>query len=165
MSYLDIFFGIIIAWGAYSGFSKGLIKELASIVGVIAGIFLVKNYYQYLDLKLKPIFESDTILISFFLAILILFITIILSNIIAKLLTKVLKIIALGLLNRIIGSFFGMIKTVLFLCVFVFIFSNLNKVIEITEREQLNQSFFYSKIEKINNIIIEGNYWENGNEE
>lgn len=165
MSYLDIFFGIIIAWGAYSGFSKGLIKELASIVGVIAGIFLVKNYYQYLDLKLKPIFESDTILISFFSAILILFITIILSNIIAKLLTKVLKIIALGLLNRIIGSFFGMIKTVLFLCVFVFIFSNLNKVIEITEREQLNQSFFYSKIEKINNIIIEGNYWENGNEE
>ena len=165
MNYLDIFFGIIIAWGAYSGFSKGLIKELASIVGVIAGIFLVKNYYQYLDLKLKPIFESDTILISFFSAILILFITIILSNIIAKLLTKVLKIIALGLLNRIIGSFFGMIKTVLFLCVFVFIFSNLNKVIEITEREQLNQSFFYSKIEKINNIIIEGNYWENGNEE
>ena len=165
MSYLDIFFGIIIAWGAYSGFSKGLIKELASIVGVIAGIFLVKNYYQYLDLKLKPIFESDTILISFFSVILILFITIILSNIIAKLLTKVLKIIALGLLNRIIGSFFGMIKTVLFLCVFVFIFSNLNKVIEITEREQLNQSFFYSKIEKINNIIIEGNYWENGNEE
>ena len=36
MSYLDLFFGLIIAWGAYSGFSKGLIKELASIVGVIA---------------------------------------------------------------------------------------------------------------------------------
>ena len=58
-------------WGAYSGFSKGLLKELASILGVVVGIFLVKNYYQYLDLKLKPIFESDTILISFLSAILI----------------------------------------------------------------------------------------------
>ena len=165
MSYLDLFFGLIIAWGAYSGFSKGLIKELASIVGVISGIFLVKNYYQYLNLKLKPIFESDAILISFLSVILILLISIIMSKLIAKLLTKVLKIIALDLLNRIIGSFFGMIKTVLFLCIFVFIFSNLNNVIEITEREQLNQSFFYSKIEKINNVIIENNYRENGNEE
>ena len=31
--------------------------------------------------------------------------------------------------------------------------------------EKLNQSFFYPKIEKINNLIIESNYRENGNEE
>tara|TARA_B100001287_G_C22634092_1_gene506655 strand:- start:261 stop:758 length:498 start_codon:yes stop_codon:yes gene_type:complete len=165
MGYLDLFFSLIIAWGAYSGFSKGVLKELASIIGVVVGIFLVKNYYQYLDLKLKPIFESDTILISFLSALLIFLITIILSKIIAKLLTKVLKIIALGLLNRIIGSFFGMIKTVLLLCIMVFIFSNLNKVIEIAEREQLNESFFYTKIEKINGFILEINYDKNGNEE
>ena len=165
MGYLDLFFSLIIAWGAYSGFSKGVLKELASIIGVVVGIFLVKNYYQYLDLKLKPIFESDTILISFLSALLIFLITIILSKIIAKLLTKVLKIIALGLLNRIIGSFFGMIKIVLLLCIMVFMFSKLNKVIEIAEREQLNESFFYTKIEKINSFILDINYDKNGNEE
>jgi len=165
MSYLDLFFGLIIAWGAYSGFSKGLIKELASIVGVIAGIFLAKNYYPYLDLKLKPIFESDANFISILSATVIFLITIMLFKIIAKILTKLLKIIALGLLNRIIGSVFGFIKTVLLLCILVFIFSNINRVISIIEAEKLNQSFFYPKIEKINNLIIESNYRENGNEE
>ena len=165
MSYLDLFFGLIIGWGAYSGFSKGLIKELASIVGVIVGIFLSKNYYPYLDSKLKPIFESDANFISILSATLIFLTTIMLFKIIAKILTKLLKIIALSLLNRIIGSVFGVVKIVLLLCIFVFIFSNINRVISIIETEKLNQSFFYTKIEKINNLIIESNYSENGNEE
>ena len=88
-----------------------------------------------------------------------------LFKIVAKILTKLLKIIALGLLNRIIGSVFGVIKTILLLCIVVFIFSNINRVISIIETEKLNQSFFYPKIEKINNLIIESNYRENGNEE
>ena len=165
MSYLDLFFGLVLAWGAYSGFSKGLIKELASILGVIIGVFLAKNYYPYLDIKLKPIFESEAGFISILSAILIFLLTIMVFKIIAKFLTKFLKIIALGLLNRIIGSVFGIFKTVMLLCILVFIFSNINNVTGIIKAEKLSQSFFYSKIEKINSFIIESNYNENGNEE
>ena len=165
MSYLDLFFGVVIAWGAYSGFSKGLIKELASILGVIIGVFLAKNYYPYLDIKLKPIFESEAGFISILSAILIFLFTIMVFKIIARFLTKFLKIIALGLLNRIVGSVFGIFKTVLLLCILVFIFSNINNVTGIIKAEKLSQSFFYSKIEKINSLIIESNYNENGNEE
>ena len=165
MSYLDLFFGLVLAWGAYSGFSKGLIKELASILGVIVGVFLAKNYYPFLDIKLKPIFESEAGFISILSAILIFLLTIMVFKIIAKFLTKFLKIIALGLLNRIIGSVFGIFKTVLLLCVLVFIFSNINNVTGLIKAEKLSQSFFYSKVEKINSLIIESNYNENGNEE
>ena len=165
MSYLDLFFGLVLAWGAYSGFSKGLIKELASILGVIIGVFLAKNYYPYLDIKLKLIFESEAGFISILSAILIFLLNIMVFKIIAKFLTKFLKIIALGLLNRIIGSVFGIFKTVLLLCILVFIFSNINNVTGIIKAEKLSQSFFYSKIEKINSFIIESNYNENGNEE
>lgn len=165
MSYVDLFFGLVLAWGAYSGFSKGLIKELASILGVIIGVLLAKNYYPYLDIKLKPIFESEAGFISILSAILIFLLTIMVFKIIAKFLTKFLKIIALGLLNRIIGSVFGIFKTVMLLCILVFIFSNINNVTGIIKAEKLSQSFFYSKIEKINSFIIESNYNENGNEE
>ena len=165
MSYVDLFFGLVLAWGAYSGFSKGLIKELASILGVIIGVFLAKNYYPYLDIKLKPIIEYEAGFISILSAMLIFLLTIMVFKIIAKFLTKFLKIIALGLLNRIIGSVFGIFKTVLLLCILVFIFSNINNVTGIIKAEKLSQSFFYSKIEKINSFIIESNYNENGNEE
>ena len=50
MGYLDVFLSLIIAWGAYNGFSKGLVNELASVLGIISGIYLAKNFYPYLDI-------------------------------------------------------------------------------------------------------------------
>ena len=81
------------------------------------------------------------------------------------LLTKFLKLIALGLLNRIIGAVFGVIKSVLLLCIVIFIFSKINNIASAIDDATLNQSFLYSNIEKINDIIINNTYNENGSEE
>ena len=165
MSYLDVFLSLIIAWGAYNGFSKGLVNELASVLGVISGIFLAKNFYPHLDIKLKSIFESEAGFISILSAMTIFLFSILIFKVIAKLLTKFLKLIALGLLNRIIGAFFGIIKSVLLLCVVIYIFSKINNITSVVNDATLNQSFLYSNIEEINEIIIENNYNENGSEE
>tara|TARA_S200000501_G_scaffold376558_1_gene431866 strand:- start:255 stop:752 length:498 start_codon:yes stop_codon:yes gene_type:complete len=163
--YFDIFLGLIIAWGAYNGFSKGLVRELASVLGIICGIYFSKNFSPYLDIKLKPLFETEASYISILSSIIIFLFTIMIFKVIAKLLTKFLKLIALGLLNRIVGSVFGAIKSVLLLCVIVFIFSKINNFLGLSENETLNKSFLYSNIEKINNIIIKNTYKENGNDE
>tara|TARA_B100001758_G_C18003033_1_gene399042 strand:- start:145 stop:621 length:477 start_codon:yes stop_codon:yes gene_type:complete len=158
MNYIDIFLSLVIVWGAYNGFLKGLINELSSILGIIIGVYLAKNFYTYLDVKLKPIFESEADYISILSLMIIFLFTVMIFEIISRLLTKFLKLIALGLLNRIIGSVFGVIKSILILCVFIFIFSKINNMLAIIENETLNQSFLYSKIENINNTIIENNY-------
>ena len=165
MGYLDVFLSLIIAWGAYNGFSKGLVNELASVLGVISGIFLAKNFYPHLDIKLKSIFESEAGFISILSAMIIFLFSILIFKVIAKLLTKFLKLIALGLLNRIIGAFFGIIKSVLLLCIVIYIFSKINNITSVINDATLNQSFLYSNIEEINEIIIENNYNENGSEE
>ena len=165
MGYLDIFLSLIIAWGAYNGFSKGLVNELASVLGIITGIYLAKNFYPLLDIKLKPIFESEAGFISILSSMLIFLFSIMIFKAIAKLLTKFLKLISLGLLNRIIGAVFGIIKSVLLLCVVIFIFSKINKITATIDYTTLNQSFLYSNIEKINDVLIESNYKENGSEE
>ena len=158
MNYIDIFLSLVIVWGAYNGFLKGLINELSSILGIIIGVYLAKNFYTYLDVKLKPIFESEADYISILSLMIIFLFTVMIFEIISRLLTKFLKLIALGLLNRIIGYVFGVIKSILILCVFIFIFSKINNMLAIIENETLNQSFLYSKIENINNTIIENNY-------
>ena len=165
MSYLDVFLSLIIAWGAYNGFFKGLVNELASVLGVISGIFLAKNFYPHLDIKLKVIFESEAGFISILSAMTIFLFSILIFKVIAKLLTKFLKLIALGLLNRIIGAFFGIIKSVLLLCIVIYIFSKINNISHVVDDAILNQSFVYSNIEEINEIIIDNNYNENGSEE
>ena len=68
-------------------------------------------------------------------------------------------------MNRIIGAVFGVIKSVLLLCIVIFIFSKINNITSVIDDATLNQSFLYSNIEKINDIIIDNTYNENGSEE
>ena len=165
MSYLDIFLIIVIGWGAYNGFLKGLIQELASILGIIFGIYLAKNYYSFLDQKLYLLFESEANYLSLISAIIIFLLTIMIFKIVASFLTKFLKLIALGLLNKIIGAIFGVLKSLLILCVIIFVFSKINNVVNIIEKDKLQESFIYTEIERINKLIIEKNYTEKGSEE
>ena len=53
MGYLDIFLSLIIAWGAYNGFSKGLVNELASVLGIISGNILGKKFLSLFRHKAK----------------------------------------------------------------------------------------------------------------
>jgi len=39
MNYLDLFFLIPILWGAYKGFSKGLIITIASLLALVIGVW------------------------------------------------------------------------------------------------------------------------------
>ena len=165
MSYLDIFLIIIIGWGAYNGFLMGLIKELASILGIIFGIYLAKNYYSFLDQKLYLLFESEANYLSLISAVIIFLLTIMIFKIVASFLTKFLKLIALGLLNKIIGAIFGVLKSLLILCVIIFVFSKINNAVNIIEKDKLQESFIYTEIERINKLTIEKNYTEKGSEE
>ena len=165
MKFLDFLIGLLIFWGAYNGYQKGIVKQLASLLGIIAGIFLAKNFYPNLDLKLQKTFESEAGFISIISLISIFLITVLTFNIIAKILTKFLKKIALGVLNKIFGTVFGATKSILILCVIVFVFSKINNLVGIIKNEELHQSTFYSNIEKINDIIIKSSYEEKGNEE
>ena len=86
-------------------------------------------------------------------------------KIVASFLTKFLKLIALGLLNKIIGAIFGVLKSLLILCVIIFVFSKINNVVNIIEKDKTQESFIYTEIERINKLIIEKNYTEKGSEE
>tara|TARA_B100000900_G_scaffold105830_1_gene87913 strand:+ start:10988 stop:11485 length:498 start_codon:yes stop_codon:yes gene_type:complete len=165
MNYLDIFLLLIIGWGGYMGFSKGLVKELASILGIILGVVLAKNYFPVVDKKLYVLFESEADFISLISALIIFLSTIMIFKIFANILTKFLKSIALGLLNRIVGALFGILKSTLVLCIIIFIFSKINNVLNVIEDSKIQSSLVYKEIERINKIILNKNYETKGTEE
>ena len=109
--------------------------------------------------------ESESDFISILSVIIIFFLTIMVVKIIGNFLTKIIKFVFLGLVNKIIGSLFGILKSFLVLTILIFIFSKLNEVVNIVEKEKLHQSIVYSKIEKTSFYLIGINYTENGKEE
>lgn len=108
MSYIDIFFLIIFAAIMIRGFFRGLIREALSLGGLFIAFFgsgyavyilTGTSGYDYIKIFHNETITKILIFIAFFVVIMVFF------AVISALLTKFLKLINLGLFNR-IGGFF-----------------------------------------------------------
>ena len=83
--------------------------------------------------------------------------TIIIVKIISKLITNLFKVISLGLVNQLIGAFFGLLKYLILISIFIFLFSSFNEIFEVIEENKLNESFIFTELKKLNDQIIKFN--------
>ena len=82
---------------------------------------------------------------------------IIIVKIISKLITNLFKVISLGLVNQLIGAFFGLLKYLILISIFIFLFSSFNEIFEVIEENKLNESFIFTELKKLNEQIIKFN--------
>lgn len=143
MSKIDIILIIPLLWGAFMGFRKGLILELASLVGLILGIYGAIKLSGFTAEKLTEYFNVTTEwlgLISF----LITFIGIVFAVFLfAKILDKTLKLVALGFVNRLLGLLFGVLKYALIVSTLLYFFENINKKFSLTEDDFMAESILW----------------------
>lgn len=94
------------------GIFRGLIKEMSSIVGVLAGYYAAYTYYGHLaKLLSKWLSNAGYIdILSFFIIFCLVFLTISILGVIIK---YVMSISFLGWVDRICGAAFGLVKGVL----------------------------------------------------
>ncbi|MBP1615608.1 MAG: hypothetical protein H6Q13_3056 [Bacteroidetes bacterium] len=119
MTIIDSIILIVIALGAFLGFRKGFVRQLASILGLIVGLLAAKALYVSLADKICPtLTESMTLAqIMAFLAIWI--VVPLLFGMLALLITKTMEAISLGWLNQLLGAGLGALKYLLILALFV----------------------------------------------
>ena len=156
MNYFDIIFVIPLLWGAYKGFTKGFVLEIASFLALGLGVWggLKFSYLsaEYLS-KLFNISEKLMPLISFSVVFIIIVIAVFL---LAKLLQSVLKKAALGLVNRLLGLVFGILKFAFILSVILNLVNVFNKEVEFITPEKKEASLLYNPIEKLSQLLIPG---------
>lgn len=49
VNYIDIIVLLFLLWGAYRGFSKGLIIEVATLLGLVFGVYVAIKYSSYTE--------------------------------------------------------------------------------------------------------------------
>ena len=129
MNYLDIIIAVPLLYGLIKGFSNGLVKEITGLLGLIIGVYIAINFSSYLHPRFTEFlggYEQFVPIISFA----ILFIVSILAiRLLGYFLDKLTKVLALGIISKILGSIFGFFKIVV-------IFSFL--LVVITEYELIN---------------------------
>ena len=116
--YLDIFIGIILIFALVRGLMNGFVKELASTIGFLVGLFVAATCYQTLG-EYLTVDGSEVNMFTSIVAFLLLWIIVpIIFGLLATLITKALDLTALGIANRIGGGILSMVKyLVLLSCV------------------------------------------------
>ena len=156
MNYFDIIIIIPLIWGAYKGFKKGIIIEVASFIalglGVWGGMKFSSISAKYLS-NAFDIAENIMPLISFAVTFILIVIAVFT---LAKMLQKVVSMVALGFLNKAARALFGMLKFGLIMSVIINFTNILDDQVNFVEPEMKNKSILYKPVGKVAQIIIPG---------
>lgn len=112
MNWLDLLIVAILAWTTFRAFSSGLIREVVSLIGLVAGIALSGAFYDNLSANLEfVIADPTTRSLAAFAAIFLG--TAIAGYVIGTVLHTAASMLFLGPLDKVGGAIFGLVKGVL----------------------------------------------------
>jgi len=149
MNVFDLAILVILIVAFTRGVMKGFFIEIASLIALIGGIYGA-IHFSYLTTTILEDYVSwheNTIALTAF-AITFIAILIVVSFL-GKLLTKMANFVSLGLINKMLGGLFALLKGSVILSVFFVFFARINALIPLVASETLETSLLYEPIKKI----------------
>lgn len=142
---LDIIFLMPMIWFGWRGAKHGLISEITSLAGLILGLYVAVYFSDKVAGEL-PIQGSCVGLIAFGITFFAVLIVAMLSG---KLAEKLLDVFSLGVINKLLGCFFGILKVVLVFSSLIFFMNSLDKHEKIFKSELKQQSMLYGYLKPV----------------
>lgn len=149
MAAVDIILGIPLAWAIYHGFRKGLILELAMLVGLVAGVYIGLHFSKFAaDLIRDNLHLNGAYLpvLSFAVVFLMVMFGV---YILGKILEKFAEALLLGFFNKIFGALFGLLRMAVMLSFILLILNSFSRDHEIISKEQQARSYLYKPVSSI----------------
>lgn len=154
MALIDIILGALLLFGLIRGFMKGLFVEVASLVALIAGVYGAIHFSNFAAEFLDSSLDWDEKYINI-VAFAITFVIIVLVIALAgKALTKLANFAALGILNKLAGGLFGVLKIGLILSILLIVFDNMNNTIPFADEKDLEDSILYEPVKGLASMIF-----------
>ncbi|MFY0602301.1 MAG: CvpA family protein [Flavobacteriaceae bacterium] len=162
MNIFDIVLAALLIYGFIKGFMKGLFVEVASLIAIVGGVWGALHFSYFAASLLKQYVDWEENYISL-TAFAITFIVIVIAvSSLGKLFTKLADFAALGLVNKIAGGVFGLLKTAFILSILLIFFNRINTSFSFVERETLENSILYKPVKSIAPTIFPSIIKEDG---
>jgi len=152
---LDIIVLILLAYGLISGLIKGIVIEVAGLIALILGLFGAFKFSHLLGDLLGNNVDWSPKTIQTVCFILLFLMIIYAVSLLAKLITKTLKLIALGFLNRIAGGLFGLLKWGVILSALILVIEEVNTIVTLFPKSTLNASKSYPILSEFGSFLFE----------
>jgi membrane protein required for colicin V production len=149
MNIFDIVIAALLVFAFVRGFMKGFFVEVASLIALVGGVWGAIHFsYFVADLLEERVdWEENYISLAAFAITFILIVVAV--SALGKALTKMADFAALGLVNKIMGGVFALLKSVVILSVIFVFFSRINSTIPFVGKETLDKSILYAPVKSI----------------
>lgn len=154
MSFLDIILGLLLLYGLWKGLKNGLFVEIASIIALVAGIYGAIHFSYYAGEYLSQNMEWDERYINIAAFAITFIIIVLVVHLLGKFLTKIADFAMLGLLNKIAGALFGVLKVAVILGALLVFIDRANSSLGLVKNETVQESVLYEPIKEIGVFIF-----------
>ena len=135
MTVIDIVLGALLLFGLIRGLTKGLFVEVASLLALILGVYGAIHFSHFATDFLETRVEWDEKYVNIASFAITFIIIVFVISLAGKALTKLADFASLGMLNKLLGGLFGLLKIGLILSVVLMVFTNMNKAIPFVDDE------------------------------
>ena len=154
MNTVDLVFAILLLWAAYRGFTKGFIVQLATFAALLLGILgavMFSDFTSSLIIKKFDVSGQYLPILSFAVT----FIAIVIAvHILAKALNKLIDAIALGIVNRLLGVLFSVLKTAFIVSIILVLVNKIDNKYNFIPKETKEKSLLYKPLSKFAPMIF-----------
>lgn len=156
MNVLDIFFIIPLVWGFWRGFIKGLVVEAATLISFGMAVYGAVKLSDSLAGYLKDSRGWTTEYLPVIAFAGIFLVVLIIVYFITKLVERAVEAAALGVVNKLAGAAFGMLKFALVMSLIIFVIEAVEKNISVIPAEKKEGSLLYRPIAAVAPTVIPG---------
>lgn len=146
MNYLDVVLSVPLLWGLYKGVTRGIIKELSTLLALILGVYGAINYSDLLSPILADFITIGEDYQSIFSFSLVFILIVLVVRLLAALLDKLISFVSLTVFSRLAGALFGIFRMAFLCSALLLVVNTLNNRIEIIPHDDIEQSLLFQPI-------------------
>jgi membrane protein required for colicin V production len=154
LNLLDIILGLLLVYGLYKGFKNGLFVEIASLAAIIIGLYGAIQFSYLTGNYLSQNMDWDENYIKLTAFIITFVAIVILVNMAGKILTKIANFAMLGLINRLTGGLFGVLKTAVIIGTLLYFFESASASLDLIENKTVAESILYKPVRDIGALVF-----------
>ena len=154
MNILDAIILICMIPAVILGIKKGFIAQVISIIAIIAGVWASARFANLLGDWLSTYISASEQTLKLTAFAIILVVVIIGLLLLGKAMEAIIKLVALGWVNKLLGVIFSLLKCILILGILALIFEAINDAFGLVSQEYIAQSSLYEGVKWIADHIF-----------
>ena len=149
MNYIDFIIIAFLIFAALHGACKGFIHQLFGLAALFLGIFCACHFSNYVAYYISPWIDKNEMAVTIISFAITFFVVLLGVILVGRLAEQLIKLVALGLLNRLIGILFSVAKITLILSICIWLLLAFDRFWFFFPHQDSEQSVLFAPLSKL----------------